>query len=291
VKFGYITEQQSRYPVRTMCQVLEVSKSGYYAWCERGESVHAREDRELLGEIERIYEDSGKRYGSPRVWQALRKAGRKHSRKRVARLMAKRGLFARKKRRFVHTTHADPTHQPSANLLARDFHADEPNRKWVSDIKQIPTDEGDLYLAVHLDLYARRVVGWAMDDNMEATLTVNSMEMAVQQRDPEPDLLTHSDRGRQFTAEAYRQVLGQHGCVQSMSRKGNVWDNAAMESFYSTLEFECLQGRHFKTRAEAKMEVFTYIETFYNRKRLHSMLGYLSPEEFEAQGKPNSTVH
>jgi putative transposase len=285
VKYGYIAEQQRSYPVQTMCQVLDVSTSGYYAWRQRGESVRAQEDRELLGEIERIYADSGKRYGSPRVWQALRKLGRKHSRKRVARLMATKGLFARKRRHFVHTTQADPTHQASANLLARDFHADEPNRKWVSDIKQIPTDEGDLYLAVHLDLYARRVVGWAMDDNMEATLTVNSMEMAVQQREPEPDLLTHSDRGRQFSAEVYRALLSQRGCVQSMSRKGNCWDNAVMESFFSTLEFECLQGRHFKTRAEAKLEVFTFIETFYNRKRLHSTLGYLSPEEFEAQGK------
>jgi putative transposase len=277
--------------VKTLCQVLEVSKSGYYGWCQRGESVHAREDRELLGEIDRIYADSGKRYGSPRVWQALRKAGRKHSRKRVARLMATRGLVARKKRRFAHTTQADPTHQPSANVLARDFHADEPNRKWVTDIKQIPTDEGDLYLAAHLDLYSRRAVGWAMADNMEATLTANSLEMAVQQRDPEPNLVNHSDRGRQFTAAMYRELLHQHGCVQSMSRKGNCWDNAVMESFFSTLEFECLQGHHFKTRAEAKLEVFTYIETFYNRVRLHSSLGYLSPEQFEAQGKPNLSVH
>lgn len=291
MKFGFISAQRSQYPVRTMCQVLEVSTSGYYAWCRRGESVHAQADRELSSEIERIHGASGKRYGSPRVWQALRKAGRKHSRKRVARLMAKRGLFARKKRRFVHTTQADPTHQPAANLLARDFHADEPNRKWVSDIKQIPTDEGDLYLAVHLDLYARRVVGWAMDDNMEATLTLNSLDMAVQQRDPQPDLVTHSDRGRQFSAGVYRALLSQRGCVQSMSRKANVWDNAAMESFFATLEFECLRGQHFKTRAAAKLEVFTYIETFYNRIRLHSTLGYLSPEEFEALGDTKPTVH
>lgn len=291
MKFGYIFEQHNQYPVQTMCQVLEVSKSGYYAWRQRGESIHAQEDRELLGEIERIHEDSGKRYGSPRVWQVLRKAGRKHSRKRVARLMVKRGLFARKKRRFVHTTQADPTHVPSANLLARDFHAAEPNRKWVSDIKQIPTEEGDLYIAVHLDLYSRKVVGWAMEDNMESALTIQSMRMALQQRQPEANLLTHSDRGSQYSAEFYRAVLSQRGCQQSMSRKGNVWDNAPMESFFSTLEFECLRGHHFQTRAEAKTEVFTYIETFYNRVRLHSTLNYLSPEEFEAQSEAKLTVH
>jgi putative transposase len=291
VKFGYIAEQHRRYPVQSMCRVMEVSKSGYYAWRQRGESVHAQEDRELLGQIERIHEDSGRRYGSPRVWQALRQAGRYHSRKRVARLMTQRGLFARKKRRLVHTTQANPTQVPSANLLARDFHAEEPNRKWVSDIKQIPTEEGAVYLAVHLDLYSRKVVGWAMEDTMEAALTIQSMRMALQQRQPEPDLLTHSDRGSQYSAEVYRAVLSQCGCQQSMSQKGDVWDNAPMESFFSTLEFECLRGRHFQTRAEAKTEVFTYIETFYNRIRLHSTLDYLSPEEFEAQGEAKLTVH
>jgi len=291
VKFAYITEQQEEYPVQTLCQVLEVSKSGYYARLERGESARAREDRELVGEIEHIYEESGKRYGSPRVWQTLRKAGRSHSRKRVARLMAQRGLFARNKRRFVHTTQANPAHQPSDNLLQRDFHADEPNCKWVSDIKHIPTDEGDLYLAIMLDLFSRRVVGWAMEDNLEATLTIKALTMAIQQRQPASDALLHSDRGSQYTAADYRQVLDEHDLAQSMSRKGNVWDNATMEAFFSTLEFECLQGRHFQTRAQAKTEVFTYIETFYNRKRLHSTLGYISPEEFEAQKHSSSTVH
>ena len=284
MKYAYIREQQSRYPVQTMCHILEVSKSGYYAWLGRGESARAAEDRELESEIERIHDESGKRYGSPRVMRALRRMGRKHSRKRVARLMAQKDLSGRKKKRFKYTTRADPTHKPSENLLGREFHADEPNRKWVSDIKQIPTDEGDLYLAVLIDLYSRRVIGWAMDDNMEATLTVRALQMAIQQRDPDLNLLAHSDRGSQFTAEVYRQVLRQHGCVQSMSRKGNCWDNAAMESFYSTLEFECLRGHHFMTRSQAKTEVFTYIETFYNRKRLHSTLDYVSPEEFEALG-------
>ena len=205
--------------------------------------------------------------------------------------MASHGLFARKKRRFVHTTRADPTHQPSANLLARDFQADQPNRKWVSDIKHIPTDEGDLYLAATLDLFSRRVVGWAMEDTLEASLTVKALAMALRQRQPAADALLHSDRGSQYTAAEYRQVLEQHDLQQSMSRKGNVWDNAAMEAFFSTLEFECLRGRRFATRAQAKTEVFSYIEAFYNRKRLHSTLGYVSPAEFEALKQPTSSVH
>jgi transposase InsO family protein len=205
--------------------------------------------------------------------------------------MAQSGLWARKKRRFVHTTQADPTHRPSANLLARDFQAAAPNRKWVSDIKHIPTDEGEVYLAVTLDLFSRRVVGWAMEDTLEATLTIKALTMALRSRQPAQDALLHSDRGSQYTAAGYRQLLAAHGLVQSMSRKGNCWDNAAMEAFFSTLAFECLQGRRFPTRAQAKTEVFSYIETFYNRKRLHSTLGYVSPEEFEARNQPISTVH
>jgi transposase InsO family protein len=291
VKFAYIAQQRGVHAVRTMCQVLDVSKSGYYAWLQRGESARAREDHELSAEIARIHDDSGKRYGSPRVWQTLRKRGQKHSRKRIARLMAKRGLYARRKKRFVRTTRADPAHQPSDNLLKRDFHADEPNRKWVADIKHIPTGEGDLYLAATLDLFSRRVVGWAMEDTLAATLTSKALDMALRQRQPAADALLHSDRGSQYTAAEYRQVLEHHDLRQSMSRTGNVWDNAVMEAFFSTLEFECLRGRHFATRAQAKTEVFSYIETFYNRKRLHSTLDYVSPDEFEARHQTTSTVH
>ena len=253
--------------------------------------MHAREDQELLVEIERIHNESAKRYGSPRVWQALRQLGRKHSRKRVARLMAERGLVARKKRRFVHTTQANPAHRPSPNLLARDFHAVEPNRKWVSDIKHIRTDEGLLYLAATLDLFSRRVVGWAMEDSMEEILTIKALQMALQLRQPASDALCHSDQGGQYSATDYRHILYHHDLVQSMSRTGNVWDNAVMEAFFSTLYFECLQGHHFYTRAQAKQEVFTYIETFYNPKRLHSTLSYVSPDEFEARYLSTSTVH
>jgi transposase InsO family protein len=286
-----MAQQREVFPLHTMCQVLHVSASGFYAWLRRPESAHAQADRTLMREIERLFVESGKRYGSPRVWHALRQAGRQHSRKRVARLMAQRGLVARKKRRFVRTTttHADPAHQASPNLLARDFHADAPNCKWVSDIKYIPTDEGDLYLAATLDLFSRRVVGWAMEDSLEAALTIKALDMALLNRQPASHTLLHSDRGSQYTAAAYRQVLHAHELQQSMSRKGNVWDNAAMETFFSTLTFECLQRHHFTTREQAKQEVFRYIETFYNRQRLHSTLGYVSPDAFEAQRQPVTT--
>ena len=274
----------------TMCKGFEVSRSGYYDWRDRAESARAREDRELTNSIQRIYAESAKRYGSPRVWHALMRVGHQHSRKRIARLMADSGLFARKRKRFVRTTQADPTHQPATNLLARDFHADAPNRKWVTDIKYIPTAEGDLYLAATLDLYSRRIVGWAMEDTLETVLTRKALDMAIQQRQPDAEALVHSDRGSQYSAGEFRAVLREHALTQSMSRRGNCWDNAPMESFFSSLEFECLRQSKFATRAQAKLEVFTYIETFYNRKRLHSTLDYLSPDEFESLNVTIPTV-
>lgn len=291
MKYDFIATQQETNAVSLLCEVLGVSRSGYYAWCQRGESTHARAEQALGQAVADIFTESHGRYGSPRVWQALRQQGQRHSRKRIARLMAQRGLVARRRRRTVHTTQADPTQPVAANLLARDFQAPAPDRKWVGDIKYIATDEGDLYLAALVDLYSRRVVGWAMEDTLAALLTVKALAMALQQRQPTEELLAHSDQGRQYSATDYRALLQTHACVQSMSRKGNCWDNAVMESFFSTLEFECLRGKHFVTRAQARLEVFTYIETFYNRKRLHSTLGYVSPATFEAQRVPISPVH
>ena len=265
-----------------MCKVFEVSRSGYYDWQDRAESVRAREDRELAESIQKVYAESGKRYEPLRIWHTLRRKGCSHSRKRITRLMAKSGLFARKRKRFVRTTQADPNHQPADNLRARDFHADAPNRKGVTDIQYIPTAQGDLYLAATLDLFSRRMVGWAMQETLEATLTCKALDMAIQQRHPAPDALVHSDRGSQYTAGDYRATLRQHALTQSMSRKGNCGDNAPMENFFSSLEFECRRQQKFATRAQAKLVVFTYIEMFYNRKRLHSSLDYLSPDEFES---------
>lgn len=268
-----------------MCEMLKVSRSGYYDWCERSESRHAQQDRELLEVIIDEFHQSRKKYGSPRIMHRLRQLGRRHSGKRIARLMAQNGLFACKKKRRVNTTQANPAHAHAPNLLNRNFNAEQPNRKWVSDITQIPTAEGDVYLAATLDLYSRMVVGWAMDEHMEASLTRRAFQMALDRRCPQglPEgLLHHSDRGSQYSDGGFRADLVNVSAVQSMSRKQNVWHNAAMESFFATLEKECLADHKFVTRAEAKMEVFKWMEADYNRTRLHSTLGYLSPHDFEA---------
>jgi putative transposase len=285
VRYVFIAEQEERFPVCEMCRVMDVSRSGYYDWCERAPSPRAIEDEALTKAIEREFKKGRRKYGSPKVWRALQQLGQRHSRKRVARLMKAAGLYGRKKKRNRCTTKANPSHRPSENLLNREFTADGPNRKWLSDITQIDTEEGPLYLAVTLDLYARRVVGWAMDDTMEATLTRRSFEMAVERRKPQPGLLHHSDRGSQFTDQGFRQDLRDQDAIQSMSRKANCWDNAPMESFFAQLEIELLQDRHFLTHAQTKQEVFDYVEIYYNQIRIHSANGYLSPAQYEAKAQ------
>ena len=269
-------------PVAGMCAAVDVSRSGYYSWLTRESSEHAREDAELSRVIEAEFNKHRQAYGSPRMRLRLRRLGRRHSRKRVARLMVKRGIRARKRRRFVTTTRADPSKKPAANILDRDFKADGPNRKWLSDITLIPTDEGDLFLAATMDLWSKIIPGWAIQETMEATLTMRAFDMAVELRQPDPGLLHHSDRGSQYTADDFRTRLRDHKIIESNSRKGNCWDNAPMESFFSTFEFELLRQKRFKTKAEAIQEVFIYIEIFYNRQRIHSALSGRSPAEFEA---------
>jgi transposase InsO family protein len=268
-----------------MCTMLGVSRSGYYDWRARPESRHAKQDRELMGVITEMFSQERKKYGSPRIHQRLRQLGRRHSSKRVARLMAQNGLFASKKKRRIITTQTNPTHQHAPNLLNREFSAEQPNRKWVSDITQIPTQEGDVYLATTMDLYSRMIVGWAMDEHMDASLTRRAFHMAADRRCPQglpAGMLHHSDRGSQYSDGGFRADLNNAASVQSMSRKGNVWDNAVMESFFASLEKELLADHNFATRVEAKTEVFQWIEAVYNRRRLHSTLGYLSPHDFEA---------
>ena len=289
MKYGFIAKHEARFGVSDMCMLLGVSRSGYYDWCARRarpESEHAQQDRELLSVIVEVFDQERRKYGSPRIHQRLRQLGRRHSNKRIARLMAQNGLFVRKKKRRIITTQANPTHQHAANLLNRDFHAEQPNRKWVSDITQISTQEGDVYLATTMDLYSRMIVGWAMDEHMDASLTRRAFRMAVDRRCPQglpKGMLHHSDRGSQYSDGGFRADLANASSVQSMSRTGNVWDNAVMESFFATLEKELLVDHDFATRVDAKTEVFAWIEADYNRRRLHSTLGYLSPHDFEAK--------
>lgn len=272
---------ESEYDVQQMCRVLGVSRSGYYAWRSRPDSQKVQANQRLLVQIREEYQLSRKTYGSPRIHAALRRKGVSCSRKRVARLMRLDHIAARRARKHMpRTTQRNPDALPAPNLLNQDFSSPAPDRKWVSDITYIDTAEGWLYLAAVLDLFSRRVVGWAMDEHMEASLVQQAWHMAVAQRCPSADLLHHSDQGSQYTSEIYLQSLAVYHCQVSMSRTGNCFDNAAMESFFSTLKTECAD-QPFETRAQARTTIFEYIEAWYNRQRLHSSLGYLSPAEFE----------
>lgn len=276
---------ENEFGVKAMSRVLRVSRSGYYAWRNRPESQRAQANDRLLVRIREEYQLSRKTYGSPRIYAALRKKGVTCSRKRVARLMRLVQIAARRAhRRIPHTTQRDPKAMPAPNLLNQDFSSPAPDRKWVSDITYIDTAEGWLYLAAVLDLFSRRVVGWAVDEHMEATLAQQAWNMAISQRSPSADLLHHSDQGGQYTSELYQQALAACHCQVSMSRVGNCFDNAAMESFFSTLKTECADHQ-FDTRAHARTTIFEYIEAWYNRQRLHSSLGYLSPAEFERKSR------
>ena len=277
-------EQHGRFPVRLMCQVLEVSAAGYYAWVNRPPSKRRERTMRLTEQIRQAHARSRRTYGSPRVTAELAGQGTRVCRNTVAKLMRQAGLAAKVKRRFVPRT-TDSTHDnPIApNRLARDFTADAPDRKWTCDITYVPTDQGWLYLAVVMDLFSRRIVGWAMREHLQSELVREAMRMAVQARRPAVGLLHHSDRGVQYACGDYRRLLGEHEIVCSMSRRGNCYDNAVTESFFGTLKTELVNDARYATRDEARQSVFEWIEVFYNRQRRHSSLGYLSPEGFEAK--------
>jgi putative transposase len=281
VKFDAIEAEKANYPVALMCRVLEVSRAGYYASRRRPESGQTKANRQLAARIREVYEASRRTYGSPRVYVELRVGGHKVGRHRVARLMRREGLAARKKRRFRVTTQSNHSEPVARNVLARKFDVKKPNRAWAGDITYLPTAEGWLYLAVLLDLCSKAVVGWAMSEDLDASVALAALRMALERRRPVPGLVHHSDRGVQYASESYRGALAANGLVPSMSRKGNCWDNAPAESFFGTLKVELVGDRVFPSRAAARTEVFEYVEVFYNRIRRHSSLGYVSPEEFE----------
>ena len=264
-----------------MCRVLGITPSSYYQWRKRPVSARAQENEQLAVTIQQIHTDSRRLYGSRRVTAALRQQGVVCNRKRVARLMRWRQLRGceRPKRRVM-TTQSRPSQPVATNVLQRDFSAPAPNRVWLGDITYIPTREGFLYLASLEDAFSRQIVGWAMDEHMEQTLVERALQMALNQRQPGNDLLHHSDRGSQYTSLNYQNRLAKHHITISMSGVGNCYDNAMKESFFATLKTECVTGL-FDTRAQARTAIFEYIEVFYNRQRLHSSLGYLSPLQFE----------
>jgi len=274
------------HPLSALCRALEVSSSGYYDWKKRRgcPGPRAMENQTLAKEIQAIHVKSRQTYGSPRIMQELRKKGRRHGRGRIARIMRDEQLCGRQKRRFcVRTTDSNHDEPIAPNRLAQAPKATAANQAWVADITYIQTGEGWLYLAAILDLYRRKIVGWAMSEHIDTTLVLNALGMALLHRSPPASLLVHTDRGVQYASGDYRRALGRAGLVASMSRRGNCYDNATMESFWSTLKLEMVYRREFDTRAQARNEIFDYIETFYNRQRSHSALGYLSPVEFELQ--------
>ena len=267
-----------------MCRVLGVSRGGYYTWVKRLEeppSGREMANRELTAAIQSTFERSRGTYGAPRIYEELKESGMMCSLNRVARLMRKAGMQARKRRAYkVTTTNSKHNYPVAPNTLNRQFWAAAPNQKWVGDITYIATREGWLYLAAVVDIYSRRVVGWAMDKHMETSLVESALQMAATQRRPGEGLLHHTDRGSQYASHDYQKLLSAHGMEVSMSRKGDCYDNAVIESFWSTLKAECATGV-YASRSEARQSIFEYIEVWYNRQRRHSSLGYVSPQAFE----------
>jgi len=280
MRFTFIAATKAEHTITILCRCLRVTRSGFYAWRRREESAHARDDRRLKVLVHASFNESHQRYGSPRIHEDLLEQHERVSRKRVIRLMQEDGLKARARKRYKVTTMSDHDQPVAANLLDRQFVADAPNRRWVSDTTEFVIGaSGKLYLAAVLDLFSRFIVGWAVSAVNDRYVTMQALEMALTRRRPDIGLLHHSDQGCTYASQDYRDILEAHGILCSMSRRGNCWDNAVMESFFSTVKSEL--GEHFASHADAKMKLFDYIEVFYNQRRRHSTLGQISPAAFE----------
>ncbi len=285
MKYQFIYEHRHRFPIIRMCHVLEISENGYNNWRKRGKSQRKRDDEQLAERIEDAYNSNRGVYGSPRIHAELKEQGIHCGRKRIVRLMREKDISAGRKRRKARTTDSSHDSPIAPNLLKRDFTADAPNKKWLTDMTFIATREGWLYLAGVLDAYSRKVIGWAMGKEHDAELVKEALQMALFQRQPGAGLVHHSDRGSEYASKSYQDLLHQHNIQISMSRKGDCYDNAPMESFWGTLKEEGVGKVFFPSRKEAKTAIFDYIEVFYNRKRKHSSLGYCSPVDFEKRGE------
>lgn len=281
MKYEFIELYRSTFKVERMCRVLDVTRSGYYAFRGRGRQVRAVSDEALLAGIKDSHHKSRSTYGSPRITMDLRSSGVICGRNRVARLMREHGIAAKTKKKFKATTNSRHDLPVAPNVLDREFKAAAPNKAWVGDITYVWTREGWLYLAIVLDLYSRKVVGWCMGDRITAELAVSALAMAILNRRPAAGIVYHSDRGVQYASYIFRSLLSRHGFIQSMSRKGDCYDNAVAESFFHTLKTEHVLFEDYMTRSEAKNKIFEYIEVFYNRTRIHSTLDYRSPAQFE----------
>lgn len=289
-KYRFITTHASQYAVAMLCRVLGVSRSGYYAWRTRPASQRSQADRALVVRIQAIHTQSRKTYGSPRVHAELAEQGVRCSAKRVARLMRLAGIHARRARRTHTTTDSRHALPVAANVLNRGFDAPAPNTKWAADITYIGTHEGWVYLAVVMDLFSRRIIGWSMQPTLARSLVLDALWMAVHQRQPSAQVIHHSDRGSQYASDDYQVALTTAGIGCSMSRKGNCFDNAVVESFFATLKTELVYQQQYTTRTQARSAIFEYVEVFYNRQRRHSALGYVSPTAYEAQYRMQHTT-
>lgn len=282
MRFAFIDQNKDAYGVQIMCDVLDVSRSGYYAWKSRPRSARAERREELAGQIAEAYRRGRGVYGSPRVYEELKAKGVKACENTVAKVMREQGIRSKVTRRFrVRTTDSCHDRPVAGNALGRDFAVERPDKVWAADITYVHTGEGFLYLAAVIDLCSRKVVGWAMADHLRAELCLDALGMALERRRPGRGLLHHSDRGVQYASDDYQRLLAENGIRCSMSRGGDCYDNAVAESFWGTLKTELVNHERYETREQARASVFEYVEVFYNRQRLHSSLGYLSPEQFE----------
>ena len=282
MKYTFIKDHRNEFPIRKMAAVLNVSKSRYYRWIENP-CVKEKRDSDLAERIGKIFDESKKQYGSPRIHSELLDQGIACGHNRVAKIMRNKGIKARIKRKYKVTTDSNHDYPVAQNIVNRQFNVDTPNKVWVSDITYIWTNEGWLYLCIVLDLFSRKVVGWAMSQNIDTQLVMDSFTMAVLTRNPGKGLIFHSDRGVQYASHDFRKLLKDNHAVQSMSRKGNCWDNACAESFFSTLKNEEVFHKNYRTRKEARSSIFEYIAVFYNRFRKHTFLDYVSPEKYEKE--------
>lgn len=290
MKYAFIRELAREHGVSRLCSALGVSRSGYYEWLDRKPSARARDDARLLARIEEVHREAHESYGALRTWRALRRSGEKCGRHRVARLRRAAGIEARRKRRFRQTVERHVVAPPAPNLLQRRFEAPASDRVWVGDTTAIATRAGWLFLAVLIDLFSRRVVGWAMGERQTLELSLAALRMAIEQRKPRPGLVHHTDQGAIYASPVYREVLERRGLRASMSRKGNAWDNAVAESFFSSLKNELVHHCRFVDQAEARGAVFAWIEGFYNRRRIHSTLDFVSPSDYEARHEIRSST-
>ena len=283
MSFELIEAEEANYPKALMCRALGLSRSGHHAFKTRGPSRRALEDQQLDVEVAAVFAELKGRYGAPRIERELRERGYRTSKKRVAASMARQGLVARPRRRWRRTTDSSHREPVAPNLLDRNFKVEAPDRAWVADTTYVSVLAGFIFLVVIIDLFSRKVVGWSVGDRLDAELSSEALKRALARRQPEPGLLFHSDRGIEFAAENFRKILREAGASQSMSRKGNCWDNAVAESFFSTLEFEMTVGDTWRRAADAEPELFSFIEGYYNGRRLHSTNNYRSPNRIEAE--------